>query len=152
MKIKHPENEGHPVFVTSTCFEKAPVFQFPECAELVVEQIDRLRKLEYWWVSEFVVMPEHVHLLVLPVRPLGYCMQEFKKSTARLINRRRGHSGVKIWLDEYHARIGLNEKEYAAKVDYIWWNPVKRRLVETPQAWLYSSAHPSRQTDRSRFY
>ncbi|TKJ40810.1 hypothetical protein CEE37_07550 [candidate division LCP-89 bacterium B3_LCP] len=96
-------------------------------------------------------MPDHVHLIVLPLKSLGYCMQEFKKSVARLINRSQGISGRKIWLDEYHERAIRDESEYCSKCDYIWNNPVKEGLTETPELFAYSSANPQRMTDRDKF-
>ena len=97
-------------------------------------------------------MPDHVHLIIFPFKTMGYCMQEFKKSCSRLINWKKGIRGVKIWLDEYHARVILNEKEYQAKVEYIWWNPVKAGLVKSPEEWKFSSANPLCITDREKFY
>lgn len=152
MKIVHPHDEDHPVFVTTTCLDKAPYFRKGEWAELAIEQIDRLRGLGVWLVSEYVIMPDHVHILTKPMKPLGYGMQEFKKSVARLMNRKEKVKGRKIWLDEYHARVILGELEYSRKVEYIHWNPVKARLVAEPQDYLYSSATPVRSTDRHLFY
>ena len=62
-KLKHPIHEQHVVFVTTTCFDKSPFFQLPPAAELVIEQINRLRGNGIWLVPEFVVMPAHVHLI-----------------------------------------------------------------------------------------
>ncbi len=151
-KIKHPQNEGHPVFVTTSCFGSAPCFEASVAAELVIEQIDRLRSKGIWWVSEYVVMPDHVHLIVLPIKPLGYGMQEFKKSVARLINWKGDARGGKIWLDEYHSRVILDAREYANEVQYVWWNPVKAGLVLQPEDFAFSSANPNRKTDREKFY
>jgi REP element-mobilizing transposase RayT len=97
-------------------------------------------------------MPDHMHLIIFPIKPIGYCMQEFKKSAARLINQRRGIVGRKIWLDEYHERVIRDDREYAEKVSYIWRNPVKQKLCSTPGEYPYSSASPLVFTDRDKFY
>lgn len=98
-KLIHPAEQAV-FFVTTSCFDYAEFFKSPEAAELVVEQIDRLRVRGVWLIPEYVVMPDHVHLIALPNKPLGYCMQEFKKSVARLLNRHQKVRGRKIWLGE----------------------------------------------------
>ena len=102
-------------------------------------------------LSEFVVMPDHVHLLIFPIKKIGYCLQEFKKSVSRIINWQKGVKGLKVWLDEYHARVILSDDEYSRKVDYIWWNPVKKHLVSEPSRYEFSSANPKFVTDREKF-
>jgi putative transposase len=149
-KLFHPK-ENAVFFITYSCYNKQPYFEKPEAAELVIEQIDRLRENEIWFVPEFVVMPDHVHLIVFPIKPLGYCLQEFKKSVARLLNRKQDTIGRKIWLDEYHERAIRDEREYRSKCEYIWNNPVKEGLAGTPELFAYSSANPLRNTDRDKF-
>jgi len=149
-KLIHP-GEKAVFFVTTTCFGNSTYFGNPEAAELVIEQIYRLRERGVWLVPEFVVMPDHVHLIVLPNKPLGYCLQEFKKSVARLLNRHQGISGRKIWLDEYYERSIRDEREYRSKCEYIWNNPVKAGLAETPEFFPFSSANSLWNTDRDKF-
>ena len=104
-------------------------------------------------ISEFVIMPDHVHLLIKPISTLGYCLQEFKKSSARLINLNENIQGRKIWMNEYYDHIIRNEQEYLEKVNYIWLNPVKKNLCETAIAYTFSSANPAiGETDRSLFW
>ena len=79
-------------------------------------------------------------------------MQEFKKSVAGIINRQEKAIGRKFWLDEYYERIIRDEKEYQNDLDYIWLNPVKKRFVETPGDYGFSSANPTVKTDREMFY
>lgn len=46
---------------------------------------------------------------------------------------------------EHHIR---DEADHAAHIRYCWWNPVKHQLVETPEAWPYSSVHRDRRDGR----
>jgi len=151
-RLFHPDNEGYPVFVTTTCYEKKKHFEKPENAEIAICTIDRLRKGEIWLVAEYIVMPDHVHLIDLPIQSLSYCMQEFKKSVAGIINRREKVIGCKFWLDEYYERTIRNDEEYSKIVEYIWWNPVKVGLAKAPHDCKFSSSNPLRQTDREKFY
>ena len=149
-KLIHPKEQAI-FFITTTCFAGQRFFKTLKAAELVIEQIDRLREKGIWLVPEYVVMPDHVHLIVFPVKPLGYCLQEFKKSVARLLNIHEGKQGRKIWLDEYHERAIRDDREYRSKCEYIWNNPVKEGLSETPEIFSFSSANPLRETDRDKF-
>ena len=48
-----------------------------------------------------------------------------------------------VWQTSFVDRRVRDSLEYAKYKDYIWQNPVKRRLVQTPEEYPYSSAHPS---------
>ncbi len=48
---------------------------------------------------------------------------------------------VSIWQKRFWEHHIRNDADYAAHVHYCWINPVKHGLVETPDAWPYSSYH-----------
>lgn len=88
----------------------------------------------------WVVMPNHVHLLVeIWQKPLAQLIKDWKGYTARSINRVLGRSG-KLWQDDYWDRHIRDEDHYRKVVHYIEANPVKAGLVKTPDQWSFSSA------------
>ena len=88
----------------------------------------------------WVVMPNHVHLLVeIWQKPLVQLIKDWKGYTARRINRVLGRSG-KLWQDDYWDRYIRDEAHYRKVVHYIEANPVKAGLVKTPEQWPFSSA------------
>jgi len=88
----------------------------------------------------WVVMPNHVHLLVeIWKTPQSELIQNWKGFSARRINRVLGRRG-KLWQDDYWDRYIRDEAHYRKVVHYIEWNPVKAGLVKTPEQWPLSSA------------
>jgi type I restriction enzyme R subunit len=87
-------------------------------------------------LGSFVVMPNHVHVLL---RPLGaYSLAEIVKSwkgfTAHEINKLRGGKGT-LWQEEYWDRLVRNEKHFAKCEQYIHDNPVKAGLKAGEFIW-----------------
>ena len=86
-----------------------------------------------------VVMPDHVHLLIEPLRrseetwhDLSAIMKSIKGVSSRRINQFLGTLG-NLWQDESYDRIMRDEAEYLEKLNYIWNNPVKVGLVSNPE-------------------
>ena len=86
----------------------------------------------------YVVMPEHVHLLVNePERGcLSQMLQSLKQSVARTLALRAADS---FWQARYYDFNVWSERKFVEKLRYIHRNPVERGLVERPEDWLWSS-------------
>ena len=54
-------------------------------------------------------------------------------------------NGAPVWHREYWDRYMRNENHLAQAIDYIHKNPVKARLVNSPEEWLWSSAAANRE-------
>jgi REP element-mobilizing transposase RayT len=80
-----------------------------------------------------VVMPEHVHLILRPIRnySLSSILKGIKGFSARKVNIYR-RSGGSIWQSESYDRIIRDERELFEKLNYILNNPLKRGLVDNP--------------------
>lgn len=88
----------------------------------------------------WVIMPNHVHLLVEILQtPQSELLKNWKGYTSRRINRLLGRQG-KLWQDDYWDRYIRDEEHYRKVVHYIEWNPVKAGLVNAPEQWPFSSA------------
>ncbi|MGC2398804.1 MAG: transposase [Acidobacteriaceae bacterium] len=92
-----------------------------------------------------VVMPDHVHLLLSPLRdcegwpfPLVDILQCLKSTTAHRINKFLHHSGP-VWEEESFDHILRSDESLEEKCEYIRQNPVKAGLVRRPEdyAWLW---------------
>jgi putative transposase len=86
-------------------------------------------------VVGYVVMPEHVHLLVSePDRDLlADGLQALKLSVVRRSKPRP------FWQPRYYDFNVFREAKRIEKLGYIHWNPVKRGVVERPEDWRWSS-------------
>ena len=105
-----------------------------------MKSLERTRVLYGMRVYGFVVMPEHVHLLVSePERgTIANAMQSLKISSAKRRSQVRG-PGDPGWQKRYHDCNIRDYDEFVEKLRYIHRNPVKRGLVGRPEAWPWSS-------------
>jgi len=115
----------------------------PEIADMIVEAIHyRERDLQHYQLHSYVVMPNHVHLLMTPLVEVSKVMQSLKRFTAREGNRILGLTGQPFWQDESYDRLVRSETEFQRIAGYIEMNPVKCGLSATPEEFPWSSARP----------
>ena len=111
-----------------------------EIAAVVTEAINyHARNLRYQ-LHAYVVMANHVHLLVTPLVDVSKLLQSQKRFTAREANRLLGQTGQAFWQDESYDRLVRDEDEFQRIVRYVEWNPVSAGLVARPEEFLWSSA------------
>jgi len=84
------------------------------------------------------IMPNHVHTMLTPDRPLEIIIKAWKSVSSRLIN---NNSGGSIWYADYFDRYIRNESHYIETEFYIDVNPVKADLCRKPHEWIFSSAY-----------
>jgi len=88
----------------------------------------------------YVVMPNHVHILIEPLEELSTIMCWLKGRTARLANRILERKNQPFWQDESYDHWIRTAKEFNETIHYIENNPVRAKLVELPEDWRWSSA------------
>jgi REP element-mobilizing transposase RayT len=96
---------------------------------------------ERYKLLAWVIMPNHVHILFVPGfgYELSQILKSFKGYTARMANRALQRLG-EFWMEDYFDRFIRDEKHFASAVAYIENNPVKARLCEKAEDWIFSSA------------
>ena len=115
----------------------------PELAAMVVEAIRyRQECLGHYQLHAYVVMANHVHLLITPYVEVSRLMQSLKRFTAREGNRMLGLTGQPFWQDESYDRLVRDRAEFQRIVRYIETNPVKAGLAANPEDFPWSSAGP----------
>lgn len=89
----------------------------------------------------YCLMPNHVHLIVIPHRPhsLSRLLRETHARYARRINLEHGWQGH-LWQERFHSFVMDDEHLFAA-VRYVELNPVRAGLCEQPDEWPWSSVH-----------
>jgi len=90
----------------------------------------------------WVIMPNHVHILLLPRRPLREVTRAIKSNSARLANQILNRAGEPFWQDESFDHWVRSPFELEKIARYIENNPVKADLVQRPEDWPWSSAAP----------
>ncbi|HYU45746.1 MAG TPA: hypothetical protein VEK84_06165 [Terriglobales bacterium] len=145
--LPHHQKADCVLFVTFCKLTKDPL---PEAARSLVLQHclhDHGSKLR---MHVAVVMPEHVHLLLTPLRdergwpyPLRNLLKLIKGTSARSVNKFLGREGP-VWQEESFDRVLRSWESFEEKREYIRQNPVRRRLVERPDdyPWLWVQCGP----------
>jgi putative transposase len=110
----------------------------PRARDTFEETLEDTRKWYGLYVAGYVVMPEHVHLLLTePERTkLSVALQMLKQNVAR---RLREPEGGPFWQPRYYDFNVLSYAKQTEKLRYIHRNPVRRGLVKSPEEWAWSS-------------
>jgi putative transposase len=95
----------------------------------------KLYNLDAW-----VVMANHVHMLLQPKVPLWKAMMDLRSCSARAANTILGRAGRHFWQDESFDHRVRTRQERDAIVRYIEFNPVVAGLAAEPEEWPWSSA------------
>ena len=110
-------------------------------AQAVVETL--YRGEDVWKLYDliaWVLMSNHVHILIQPKAPLAAITRAVKKRSARIANQILERWGSSFWQDESYDHWVRDSAELRRITHYIEWNPVKAGFVESPELWPWSSA------------
>ena len=140
MQISHRGLTGASTyFITASTYQKANILQSDRMANFFIDVLFHYRDLQAYLLHEFVVMPNHFHLLITPSGALERSMQFIKGGFSYRAKKELQFHG-NIWQTSYDHRV-RDAEEYAGFRRYISENPVKRGLSERAEDYLYSSAH-----------
>jgi putative transposase len=152
---------GHAHGLTFSCYRRLPLLSKDRTRRWLIESIDAARDQAHFDVWAYVIMPEHVHVLVYPrradcdvsemlwriKRPVGRKAIEFLKKNSpgwleRLtIQRADGSVSRQFWQVGGGFDSNLIETETLMRtIDYFHLNPVRRGMVDRPEEWEWSSA------------
>ena len=154
-KLHRYYGAGYLHFITTSCYQRLPLLGKPRNRDLLVEVLERVRRRYRFVVVGYVLMPEHIHLLVgEPERGNpSKVMQAIKQGFARrLLGKMRVASDPRqsrlwdtalddghVWQARFYDFVVFTEKKRVEKLRYMHRNPVKRGLVLEPQQWNWSS-------------
>jgi putative transposase len=134
-ELRRYQQTGNFHFLTFSCFGRRPYLVCPETRAFFEDALERMRIRYRFVVIGYVVMPEHVHLLVNEPRvsTLDRALQALKLSVARRAKE------TPFWQARYYDFNVWNPEKTTEKLDYMHQNPVRRGLVEHPEGWAWSS-------------
>jgi putative transposase len=143
----------HLHFITNSCYQRRPLLDSPLARDLFLSVVEETRQHYRFVVVGYVVMPEHVHILITePEKGTpSTVMQVIKQRTAHALlpkrKRRdpRQHElfcrgrGRAFWQARFYDFNVWSTKKRVEKLRYMHRNPVKRGLVDSPEQWRWSS-------------
>lgn len=175
--LRRHDEPGHIHFWTISCFRRLGFFHIDSMKQIVVDALRLLQDKFNICLIGYVVMPDHVHVLLLPhphgsMDPLpiskllnafkqhvGFhgkeCLRDYWRAHGRLwsepLNRWAGceFGDQHIWTTRGHDFNIDREETLAEKLNYCHKNPVARELVNHPEQWRWSSYRFYELNDRS---
>jgi putative transposase len=133
--LKRFQQAGDLHFITFSCYRREPLLGSPSARRGFELTLERVRVWYGFCVTGYVVMPEHVHLLVSePDRgTLAVALQMLKQVSAHEL--RQFTQGNAFWLARYYDFNVWTDHKRIEKLRYIHRNPVVRGLVANPEDW-----------------
>lgn len=151
------EEPGHARFLTFSCYHRLALLDNSAIRDLFSRRLDESRSQLGFRLIAWVVMPNHIHLLLLPQlpkHPVPAILRALKEPFARDVIARwrqldapvlsrlvdgRGHA--RFWQRGGGYDRNIYTDEVLLKtIEYMHANPVRRGLVPTPIDWVWSSA------------
>jgi|SRR5580658_252569 putative transposase len=123
-------------FVTFSCYHRQPNLSLPPSRDLFLSVIEQVRLRYRFDIIGYVVMPEHVHLLLSKPEhaDLSVAIQVLKQTVSR-----KSSSTAAFWQRRFYDFNVRTEAKRREKLRYMHQNPVTRGLVESPEDWQWSS-------------
>ena len=118
------------------------MFQAERMAELFFRVLEDNRKESRVLLHEFVIMPDHFHLLLTPAFEVSLeKVMQFVKGGFSYRAKHELSCNLEIWQKGFKEHRIKGRPDYRHHAEYIRMNPVRRRLVERPEEYPYSSAN-----------
>ena len=121
------------VLLTSRVEQGLPFVRTPLMESILWSALAVAQNLYPLKVISFVIMGNHIHLIVLVEDPelVESFMERFKCETSHAINRLMGRRQVTVWCEGYHSPAILTESDLIEKIAYVYANPMRAHLAES---------------------
>lgn len=144
----------HLHFITCSCYRRLPFLSAARHRDRFLTILEQTRERYRFVVVGYVVMPEHIHLLLTEpeVGTPSTVMQVLKQRTAHALLPKRKRRNLRqrnlfggemprrvFWQARFYDFNVWTTKKRVEKLRYMHRNPVKRGLAETPEQWPWSS-------------
>jgi len=153
LRIEYPGAVYH---VTSRGNEKKPVFKDDTDRLNFLNTLQHVNKRYNWLCHAYCLMTNHYHLLIeTPDGNLSLGMRQLNGVYTQLFNKRHGRTGH-LFQGRYKAILIQKDSHLLEVCRYVVLNPVREKMVELPEQWIWSSylatagkakSHPSLTTD-----
>ena len=137
---EHAINNGQTYFVTASTWQRRALFANPQWAELFLDTLHSYRGRGYL-LHEYVLMPDHLHVLITPEVTLERAVQFIKGGFSFRVKKELG-SSMEIWQRGFSDHRIRDREDFDVHVDYIFRNPVGRKLADRATDYPYCSAFP----------
>jgi putative transposase len=140
-RLEHRTAPGCTYFVTTKTWDNRAIFQVAENAGILIRCMLEYRDRGAYLLHEFVVMPNHLHLLLTPGSEISLekAMQFIEGGSSHRIHQQRENK-IQIWNSGFHESTIRNVEDFEARRHYIRMNPVVAGMAVRPENWACGSA------------
>jgi putative transposase len=142
---EHATNNAQTYMVTTSIWERRALFRNERWARLLIDTLYKYRASAYL-LHEFVVMPDHIHVLLTPNTSLEKAVQFIKGGFSYRTKKEIG-SNMEVWQKGFSDHRIRDASDYALHVSYIHQNPIKERFCDDPAQFPFSSSYPGFELD-----
>ena len=142
---EHATSNRQTYFVSSQTADRKCFFRNERWAKLMIEVLYHYRGKGYR-LHDFVVMHDHLHILITPTESLEKAAQLIKGEFSYRAKKEFEYNW-EIWQKGYTDHRIRDAADYQKYVHYIHQNPVKAGYCRKPEEYPYTSAHPGFQLD-----
>jgi putative transposase len=153
--LRRHHGQGDLHFITFSCYERRQLLGTVRARNLFVKILGEVRIRFRSLLVGYVVMPEHVHLLISEPEKgnLVQLVQVLKQRVSRAMRARKRRAPGQLplhfpnapselrrfWQRRYYDFNVYSAKKLQEKLEYIHANPIHRKLVTHPRDWPWSS-------------
>jgi putative transposase len=139
--MRQAPQEIRTFFVTSVTWQRRPLFRTEPIARLFLDTLARYRNQGRFLIHEFVLMPDHFHLLLAPAPDISLekALQLLKGGFSFRVKRELG-SNAEVWQEGFAEHRVKNADDFERHAVYVRNNPVRAHLAENAAAYPYGSA------------
>jgi putative transposase len=134
---EHATNNRQTYMITTETWQRRTLFRNERWAKLMADTLYHYRGSAYL-LHEFVIMPDHIHVLITPITSLEKAIQFIKGGFSYRAKKELG-SNLEIWQKGFQDQRIRDAADYDVQVNYIRQNPVRQRLRERAEEYPYSS-------------
>ena len=124
--------------VTTSTWERRDLFRNDRWANLLIDTLEHYRGQAYL-LHEFVVMPDHLHVILTPLTSLEKAVQ-FVKSGFSYRAKKELESNLEVWQKGFQDHRIRDARDYRLHVIYVTQNPLRKHLCVAVEKYEYSSA------------
>ncbi len=155
------ESTGDVFFVTSTVVGHTKIFELEVLCNILIDNLKFYQNRGDFRIIAFVIMPNHFHLIlkVSKKTTISKVIGNFKRITSRQISEKlieinrndiiktlkeksleEPTNDSKVWKYRFDCLVINSIETLNQKIEYIYYNPVKKKIVSNAEDWKYSSA------------
>ena len=142
---EHSTYNRQTYMITTETWQRRALFRNERWGRLLIDTLYHYRGPAYL-LHEFVIMPDHIHVLITPLTSLEKAVQFIKGGFSYRAKKELG-SNMEIWQTGFQDQRIRDAADYDAHANYIPQNPVRKQLCERAEDYPYFSASHSFELD-----